>query len=517
MLPLLYFYRRDGLHAERVVEPALRERHANLAVDQFDRVTFRLRLLRHPRQDRAGELARPQPHAEREAVVVAEIGRIARVVIARAVEGECHLDAAGRGCVVELPPLQQSAFREPVRRLGRLHPALPLRLGFVHVALQFAPSGLGSLDLRVQVCELLLLVACGSLDVRRGVAVLHRAALLRHVVEVREELVELALRNRVELVVVAPGAADREAEPHGRGRIHAVHDVLHRVLFRHDAAFGVAPVVAVEAGRDALVERRTRQHVARELLDGEPVERQVAVVRLDHPVAPAPHVALAVGLVAVSVRVPGGFEPAPGHALAVPRRREQAVGQPRDREGLRVRQERIDFRRGGWKARQVEGHSPDQCRAVRFPAWRESFFLQSREGECVDRVRSCVLGRRHLGAHGSDQRPVLLPLPALRDPRLQCLDLLRGERAGELRRRHAVARVVRRDALNEFALGRLAGHDDRAVALLRAGIDIEAQVRLPLARVRAVARKAVVREDRPHVAVEVHLRRFGRRGRREKQ
>ncbi len=67
------------------------------------------------------------------------------------------------------------------------------------------------------------------------------------------------------------------------------------------------------------------QQVAGELLDREPVERQVAVVRVDHPVAPALHDARAVGLIAVGVGVPRGVEPAGRHPLAEARRAQQAV------------------------------------------------------------------------------------------------------------------------------------------------------------------------------------------------
>ena len=55
-----------------------------------------------------------------------------------------------------------------------------------------------------------------------------------------KKLVELLLRDRVELVVVAAGAAERQAEPdRGRG-VDAVGDVLDAVLLVDDAALGVA-------------------------------------------------------------------------------------------------------------------------------------------------------------------------------------------------------------------------------------------------------------------------------------
>ncbi len=81
----------------------------------------------------------------------------------------------------------------------------------------------------------------------------------------------------------------------------------------------------LNAGGDHLILRRLRQQVAGQLLDGEPVEGHVAVEGIDHPIAPAPHVALAIALVAIAVGVARGFEPRVGHALAVARRGQQPI------------------------------------------------------------------------------------------------------------------------------------------------------------------------------------------------
>ena len=59
----------------------------------------------------------------------------------------------------------------------------------------------------------------------------------------------------------------------------------------------------IDAGRDLLIRRRTRQQVARDLLDRKLVERHVPVERVDHPIAPRPHPAFAVHLKPVAVRV----------------------------------------------------------------------------------------------------------------------------------------------------------------------------------------------------------------------
>ena len=70
-------------------------------------------------------------------------------------------------------------------------------------------------------------------------------------------------------MVVAAGAAHRQAEPDGGRGLHAVDDGLDAPLFGNDAALGVDAVVAVEAGGDLLVEGGVGQHVAGDLLDRE--------------------------------------------------------------------------------------------------------------------------------------------------------------------------------------------------------------------------------------------------------
>src|SRR5256885_10596096 len=58
-------------------------------------------------------------------------------------------------------------------------------------------------------------------------------------------------------------------------------DVCSSDLFAVHAAFPIRECVAVEAGGDPLLSGRARQQVAGQLLDGELVERQVAVEGVD--------------------------------------------------------------------------------------------------------------------------------------------------------------------------------------------------------------------------------------------
>ena len=97
------------------------------------------------------------------------------------------------------------------------------------------------------------------------------------------------------------------------------------------------------------------------------------------------------------------------------------------------------------------------------------------------------------------------------------LDL--GQRQMRVGHRHHHGRVRAQDAADELALAGVAGHH-RPMAGgqrgKRALFRVEAQAALARAVVRAMALEALVRQDRPHVEVEVHLRRHAghlRRGR----
>ena len=99
---------------------------------------------------------------------------------------------------------------------------------------------------------------------------------LLHVGEEGGEAVELAGRERVELVVVALGAAHGRAQPDRRDVAHPVGGVLGHVLLGLAAALlGRLEQPVVARGDPRLVGRRGQQ-VAGELLDREPVERLVA-------------------------------------------------------------------------------------------------------------------------------------------------------------------------------------------------------------------------------------------------
>ena len=412
---------------------------------------------------------------------------------------------------------QQPVAEVPVDRPRRVERRLPLGLGGRRLGAQRRQRGPRLGELGVQRVQLRLLRVGGRRHQRRGVHVLEALAPLRDVVEVGHDLVELLLRDRVELVVVAAGAPQGQPHPDGAGGRHPVDAVLGEELVDHDAALAVQAVVAVERGRDALVEGGVGQHVAGELLDREPVERHVGVVGVDDPVAPAPHRSLAVGLIAVGVGVAGGVEPLDGHPLAVARRREQPVDGLLVGVGGIVVQEVGELDRGRGHAGEVEGGAAQQGRAVRLAGRGQARFLEPPQHEAVDGVPG-PLGVGHRRRHrplGRDERPVRLPLGPLIDPQGEGLDLGLVERLAAAG--HPDAGVVGRHPVHEQA-GRGVSGDDRGAAEAAAIVEralghVEPQAGLARPLVRPVAREAVLREQRPHLAGEVDGA-LGRRGRR---
>ena len=284
--------RRLGRHA--VVEDARREVQAKLAVLEIEAPAhLALVAAGRARDDHPVLGRRIHPRGEGERVVVADVRGVAGVDEAPPVEARGVTEDAGielrqpvlehrrhvrRGLDAVDGALERMVREQPVaevpvdgpRPLERRlplgpGPPPPRRRGRASAARASASSASSSSS---SAC----LLAGGGGDQGRAVHVLEALAPLGDVVEVRHDLVELLLRDRIELVVVAARAAQGQAHPHRAGGRHAVDAVLGEELVDDDAALAVQAVVAVERGRHALLQGRAGQHVARELLDGEPVE-----------------------------------------------------------------------------------------------------------------------------------------------------------------------------------------------------------------------------------------------------
>ena len=228
------------------------------------------------------------------------------------------------------------------------------------------------------------------------------------------------------------------------------------------------------------------------MFDGEFVEGHVGAKGVDNPIAPAPHVADAVALIAVGVGVAGGVEPAEGHALGVGVRGEEFVDD--FFVGGGIEEEGVNIGRGGGQSGEVEMDAAEEgfggCGGIGFSALAD---------EGVDGGVCC-------GAGGGDERPVRLPLRALFDPSFDGGDGGGGEGgvAGGLGR-HAEGVVGGGDALIEEAIGGVTGEDGETAAaeiFFGVGFAVEAEWGLAVGCVGAVTGEAAIRKNGPDVAIE---------------
>ncbi len=139
----------------------------------------------------------------------------------------------------------------------------------------------------------------------------------RHIVEEREERVVVALADRIDLVVVATGAVDRQPEEHlPRRGDKVIQLVVPREL--PVSRLVVPDPKPVVTCCDARLVIGIRQLIAGELLPYEAVEGLVGVERADDVVTVAPGVGLGpIALVAVGLGEADEIEPVPPPLLTV--------------------------------------------------------------------------------------------------------------------------------------------------------------------------------------------------------
>ena len=118
----------------------------------------------------------------------------------------------------------------------------------------------------------------------------HRNVIVRR--RVREERLQpvvVGLQDRIELVIVAAGAAVGQAH---EDRARRIGDVVEDLLpaLQQVARIALIRIVAVEARRDARLRIVRPQLVARDLLLDEAVVRLVGIERLDHVIAISPRI-----------------------------------------------------------------------------------------------------------------------------------------------------------------------------------------------------------------------------------
>ena len=319
-------------------------------------------------------------------------------------------------------------------------------------------------------------------------------------------------------MVVAARAGDREAHRAAAEHVEPIVDDV-----------GQAVEEAAAEGEEA--HRRQRplvlaeiEAVGRDLLDEELVVRKILVERADDPVAVRVRIRVAplfLEDVALGVGVAGDVEPVAAPALAVARRRQEAVDLPLPRVGRGVPNEGLDFLGRGREADEVERRAPDQGAAVGLRRGPHLVGFQLREDKRVDRTPNPVLllQRRQRGLLRRLESPVLPGLgeverPGLpADPRIGGAPADPGFDVGDDFRREAVALgrhpdlvvLARADGLEEQAVLGIARNDGsraRLAALQGALASVQAEPGLELLGFGAVAAVALVDEDRPDLLLE---------------
>ena len=211
-------------------------------------------------------------------------------------------------------------------------------------------------------------------------------------------------------MAVALGTGERQAHPHVHRRVDAVEDRVDPVFLVVVAGGGVGLRVAIEGGRDELPRAGPRQEVPRELLDGELIERQVGVERVDHPVAKQPNRSWRVAPVTLRVRISREVEPGPGPPLAESRVGQKLLDQPFIRIWIRVTEKIVDLRQVRRQPAQIQTQPPHERVRVGRRRKRQPRLLELRADKEVDWIADAVspAHARQWRALELFERPVLV-------------------------------------------------------------------------------------------------------------
>ncbi len=204
------------------------------------------------------------------------------------------------------------------------------------------------------------------------------------------ELVVVALRHGVKLVVVAAGTANRETKKGRAGRAHHVVQLIsplrcreHRVRRLHL----IPRPCHEEAGRLVVA-----LSVSGDLPADKRVVGHVTVEGIDHPVAIRPGIGPhLIHLKAMALGKPHDIEPVPRPPLAIPRRGEQLVDQIAvgllARAGLAAGCEKGVDLLGRWgQADQIKGHAADQGSRIGLGIERQAMLAKRGGKKGIDGV-----------------------------------------------------------------------------------------------------------------------------------
>ena len=337
------------------------------------------------------------------------------------------------------------------------------------------------------------------------------------------ERIVILSRNRIEFMIVAARAGERESQKSASGHVDLIINDVGQHLFLvgvagapfadgHDA--GGNHFAWIEPGR--LIRR---QNVTGDLLPDELVIRQIAVEGVYDPVAipiRLGHVRFAADAARIErVGVANDIEPVSAPTLAVMRQGQQAVHDFGESIRRIVREKRFDFPGRRRQANQIERRAPNQCSLV--GGWRrcESIAFEFRQNEIIHRRLDpgAIFHRWHRRIFDGLKGPPRLDLRfAICDLRFFSSRIRRahphpGDKVGDLfvaefalfRRRHLQVFVFVTNRLDEQTFVIVARHHARFAGLAAFQHPfpaVEPQIAFDLFAPRAVAFVAALNQHR---------------------
>ena len=333
------------------------------------------------------------------------------------------------------------------------------------------------------------------------------------------------VRNRVELMVVAAGAAERQAEKRLSEGVDAIVGAISLVLRQVGGRLHLLTQIPEAGAHHRLVrsgrriDPRLGKQISGNLLPNKLIVGQIVVERPHRPIAILSGIGKrVVDVVAAGLAVADDVEPMPRKSFAVVRRGEQVIDIDFEGMGIGIGSHLLHVGRIGGQPGQQFGRPPHQHGPRCFRSRREPSGLQPMKHKRIDEgvTPVCVPDGR-----GGD-RPRRLPAPVRRLAFLQieCLDL--KSRLAIVRPRQPATdpllnRVNRR--IGESAVGRHlqvavvphhrheqavvgpTGHGDPA-GRQKISPRIERQTTLGVAGLARMAFGAVLEQERAHLRLE---------------
>ena len=329
---------------------------------------------------------------------------------------------------------------------------------------------------------------------------------LEHVIEEGRERIKVLCRDGVKLVIMTLGTARGLPQKSLTDGTDAVRGILCDIFLGLDPPFTRHHPESIETSRDELLGGGIFQQITRKLLGDEFVERLVLIEGLDDVIAIRKNSDILIAVVADGVGKTNDIEPRDRHALTESGALKE-TGDFRIKGSLEILSGCLfksdHFGRCGRETGEIKRKASEKLGGLRARRRLDFFLLKLGENEGIDRIFSrrcrCWLFDRSVG-------PVRFILRALLDPLPEEFALSLGDMLVEMRRRHDIVLVPGVDALEHFRLGRIARPDREQLAIRaqRSGRPlkgIEAQLSLPLFRIRSVAGDAFIRENTPDMGI----------------